>query len=393
MPPSTDPFAPVACALRLGGPDAGLPDPVADLLRTYGLPLVPLPASAPTELDGVRKLTRQARLALIDLDQSTVALKWLKAFRQSCPVLPIVGFYTRATLPDLLAAGSFGLDGALKLPAARETLAPLLAPWLPQLATPSNPPSDEDTDEPLFAPRETSLAATHLSPASDANQALLHIIDNHPQAAHFAVNGPVGSEFSLLARELAARRGIAHSEIAFPGVPPPTRIGLLVTDKLTAFSRSTAPVSLLLRPGAVARKSTLSTTDLVNLSLKPLRSRLPDIAHYLRRWLPDTFAAHGHNRSPFPLAPAWRHAFLAHTWPGEFAEFVRALHRFALLPADQAPPRGFLAMPPLEPSVEFIASTQIPFAYRDRLSLRIPLERLPTVLSALGCPPAPTENE
>lgn len=393
MPPSFHSFATATRVLRLGGPPPGQADPVLDLITASGLTLQPLPESPPATPEAFRGLTRQARFALIDLDCAPASLAWLKALRERCPVLPVAGIYTRADLPALLAAGSVGLDGAIKLPASAVKLAPLFAPWLPPPSSGSPTPPADSGDTVLYPRREKPLAATHLSPASDANQALLHTIDAHPDSTRFVATGPVGAEFSLVARELAARRKIPFSYIALPGLPAPERTGLLVTDNLAAFTRSTAPFALFLRPGAVTRKNTRSSEDLVNLSLKPLQSRLPDIAHYLRRWLPEIFTANHREDSPFPFSPAWRHAFLAHSWPGEFSELIRAMHRFALLPADQPPPPGFLAPLPRQPGFDSIASTQIPLSYRARLSSRIPPERLPAVLSALGCPPPPSDHE
>lgn len=391
MPPPPLPFTSALRVLRLGGAAPDQPDPLATLLTAAGLAPLPLPEYPPDEPEAFRRLACQARFALIDLDLSPASLRWLKAFRTRRPVLPIIASYSRAELPALLTAGSIGLDGAIKLPASPEKIAALLAPWLPPPSPANTPRSTHDSGDNLpSSNRPPALAATHLSPSSDANQTLLRQIDSLPTATRFIANGPVGAEFSLLARELAARRGVASAHISLPGLPSPSRTDLLVTDDLPLFTHSSAPFALLLIPGHPPEESSPPSDPCVHLTLKPLRSRLPDLAHYLHRWLPDIFSANHRPDPPFPLSPSWRHAFLAHPWPGEFSELYRAMHRLALLPPDTLPPPGFLAPVPPLTSFETLASFQIPRSYRARLARRIPAGLLPAVLSALGCPdPSP----
>lgn len=394
MPTPLQIFSPNSQVLRLGGPAPGQPDPIAELLAASGLSILPLTEEPPARPDAFRRLASQARFALIDLDQDKIALPWLKAFRERRPVPPLIAFYATAELPALLAAGSIGLDGAIKLPASAEKITAVLAPWLPAPIAASTPrPPDDSGNSMFFAPRERPLTATHLSAASDGNQALLRTIDKHPQETRFLATGPVGAEFALLVQELAARRKIPYVDIALPGLPPPPRIGLLVTGNRALFTRSTAPLALLLLPGTGPNETAPTTEEFLRLPLKPLRCRLPDIAHYLCRWLPEIFAANNRKDPPFPLSPAWRHAFLAHPWPGEFSELIRSMHRLALLPAGEPPLPGFLAPVPADAGFDSVASSQIPRSYRDRLSRRIPANLLPSVLAALGCPELPPGHE
>lgn len=381
-------------ALRFGLPGSDT-DPVASLLETAGVSIVDLPAEPPASAESLRQLTRQAGLAIIDLDLGPPALAWQRALRSHRPALPLVGLYAKADLTELLKVGIGGLDRAIKVPVAPAALAELIAPWLPAPAAPAL--REAGKKQHASATRKKRHAATHLSPASEANQALLEVLALNPAANRFIARGPAGAEFALLALEIAARHKIDELDIAL--TPPKSGAAprLLVTREPGVFHATAAPFALLIEevaglPPAAVENPTHPGGPPV-LRLTPLHSRLPDVAHYVTRWL-SVIGVAALNPAPLlPLPPAWRHALLAHVWPGEFAELWRTLHRLALLAPD-APLAAGLAPPPGTVfSFETLGAVATPRAYRASLEGRVPDGLLTALLTALDCPDLPPGYE
>jgi hypothetical protein len=370
------------------------------VLKQAHAPCALLPTYPPAEPGLFRQVTRDACLAILDFDQGALATSWHRALRAQRPSLPIVALFSHADLLKLLPAGTLGLEGALQLPCPLRTLTAFLSPWLP--APPRLSPSRdslEHTSVP-FAPRTVRHPATHLAPASDANQRILHTLAEHPLATRFVARGPRGAEFTLLALEIASRHHIEENDIAFDTTPLADHHRLLVTRQRARFHAARTPLALLLRAAnddPDETPLTPSASPLVTLEFLPLHRRLPDVAYYLNRWLPRLAAASHPGAVHLPLSPAWRHALLAHPWSGDFAELWNALQRFALLTPDASPPADFFTpLPDANPPVfsfEALLAVAGPRAYRTRLARRIPVGLLPAVAAALGCPDLPPGHE
>ncbi len=381
-------FTPPPHALRFGPVSAG--DPVVALLEKAGVAVIELPPTAPATPAELRQLTRQAGFVLLDLDQGAAALAWQRALRTHRPALPILGLYANADLAELLVAGRAGLDRAIKLSSSTTALAHLFAPWLPASSADA-----ATTALPVVETRKNGHVAAHLSPASEANQSLLNVLAQNPGATRVIVRGPVGSEFTLVALEIASGHKIDESEIAFDWYPKKTSPGprFLVTRDAATFRTTAVPVALLIEETDATDPGTLSGDTGILLQLAPLNQRPADTAHYIHRWLPVLAAAAGNPAIMLPLHPEWRHALLADMWPGQFAGLWRVLQRLALLTPGSTLPRPLAPPPGTVFDFESLTSVATPRAHRAWLARRVPKGLLSSVLLALGCPELPADHD
>ncbi len=387
------PFRPPSRVLISGLTSPEQTAAIAAHLRRHGLEPVGLPAVPPAGPEAFRELTRNAVCALLDLDQPGPALEWQTVFRSRRPTLPLLALFEHAGLAELLPASSDGLDGALRLPVRDAAFDRFITPWVPALAATR---SDSDSglagsvdalDSPAQPPANP-LPARHLSPLSSANQALLGQLAGNPQCKRFIVHGPVGAEFHLVARELAALRGMEDAAIQFSPRAPNPGDRLLVTSDPIAFERTKAQCALLIDTDRLVE----SGTNCVVLTLRPLYRRPQDVAFYVKRWLPELASvSHRSPPLPSPLPLTWCQALLTCSWPGEFAQLWSTLQRLAVLPEDEPFPS------PLDAEVSLLGfnsarNIACARAFRARLATRIPEGLLPSVLSALGCPELPSSH-
>jgi hypothetical protein len=372
--------------LFLGKPGSDLREQLLELLSRHGFALADLTETAPATGEALNPVLASSEFAVLDLDTGPSALAWLGLLRRQRPEMPLVAAFEYCDLAALLTTAPHGLDGALVLPVSPEQLDAFFAPFIGRFKTAAvmTATNSLSTAAPFAAP-ETLLKAAHLSPASSANQKILGTIDARPKAARFIAHGPAGSEFTLLALEIASRRGWREADIHFgPGAPPASARLVVVRSLELPAACATHQTILHCHAG-----ETLAAQDdgAVVLSLLPLGQRLSDVAHYTARWLPVLATACLQPAPPLPLPDDVRNILLTHSWPGQFSELWRTLEQIALTAGSGSVPENLRAAGASASFDEFVQRTAAR-AFREKIALRVPPALLPTVLSALGCPAA-----
>jgi hypothetical protein len=375
--------------LFLGKPDAPLREQLIDLLRKHDFSLVDLPEGTPATDDALNPVLSSSVLAVLDLDTGKTALAWLGLLRRQCPEMPLIAAFEYSDLDGLLATAPHGLDGALQLPVSDKNLDEFLTPLIGRFKIDVTPAAinSQSTAAPFTAPKGL-LTATHLSPSSSPSQKILNKIDAHPKATRFIAHGPAGSEFTLLALEIASRRGWQEADIHFgPGTPTSTARLVVVYSLETPAQCATHQTILHCHSGETPAKKDDGT---VVLSLLPLDQRLSDVAHYTARWLPVLATACLQPASPLPLPDNLRKILLTHFWPGQFSELWRTLEQIALVARSDFLPQN-LKIAESSTTFDELVQRTAARAFREKIALRVPPGLLPTVLSALGCPSVPHE--